>query len=152
MNLTRSMKVWIAAGITTVAVGCSDALGPPEGLAFSAATSSCGPTDGPAIAIYLASEPIEALNPSRPFVFLHVNRARDEAASGSWARMETGELVASRHTPIPEAEFATTGGIRIDVVEADNTIKGRVNVVFPSGRVAGSFRAEWTDRPGPLCG
>jgi len=151
MILSRSMKLWIAAGVATLGAGCSDTFGPPEGLPYAVATSSCGPTDGPAIAIYLAEEPIESGLPSRPFVLLHVNRSLDEAASGSWASIETGELVASRHTPIPEAEFATSGGIRIDEVEADNTIKGRVNVVFPSGQVAGEFRAEWVVSSG-VCG
>lgn len=153
MDLARSsMKVVvIAAIVTTLVVGCSDTFGPPVGLTYAAATSTCGPTDGPAIAIYLAPEPIESINPALPYVRLHVNRSLDEAAQESWARVGTDEAGAWRHTPIPEVEFATVGGIRIDEVESGNTIRGRVNVVFPSGQVVGEFRAEWFDRT-VVCG
>ena len=151
MALTRLKKLAIATSLSAMIAGCADTTGPPKGLEFAAATFTCGPTDGPAIAIYLAPEPIESLNPPLPYVRLHVNRSLDQAAGESWARVGTDEGGAWRHTPIPEVEFATVGGIRIDEVEADNTIRGRVDVDFPSGRVVGEFRAEWFDRT-VLCG
>ena len=145
MALTRLMRLGIAAGIAAATVGCSDTFAPPEGLDFAAATRSCGPADGPAVVIYLASERIESLDPSAPFVRVYVDQSLETLAGRSWLLAGVNANGAAwYYSSATEFEVATIGGMRVEKVEEDNTIVGLVDLIFPdAGRIRGEFRAVW---------
>jgi hypothetical protein len=142
---------------TAVALGLacsSDAIfQPPGGFAHAAATRFCGPTDGPAVAIYLSPVPVESLQPPTPYVRVAVWQPLERLAGGSWL-VAIGDTAAAAWYFTAPGDFAvaTSGQVTVDLVEPDTTLQGSVDLRFPSaGRVTRSFRAAWISRA-PLCG
>ncbi len=135
--------------------GCNsdDPLSPPVGFAHAAATRSCGPADGPAVAIYLAPEAIATLEPATPYIRIDVWQAAD-ALVGTWSLSATSAHgAASRfQVALGPIESATAGTVVVSAVGRDSTITGSVDLQFPSsGRVHGAFSARWIARTF-LCG
>src|SRR5258705_13403066 len=60
-----ALTILLAAG-----AACSGDGGPGPDLGFDHAlvTPACGPADGPAVAFYLASHPIDARSPAPPYI------------------------------------------------------------------------------------
>lgn len=151
----RIARPTILLTLAVSAFGCRpyNVSAPPDGLPHSAATRSCGPADGPAVAIYLASSPVQALEPSAPYVRFYMWQALNDLAGRSFALTgEAPEGSAWYHRSVSDYEVATSGQISVTSVGSDNTIEGWVDVRFATaGRVRGGFRATWI--PGqPLCG
>jgi hypothetical protein len=142
----------VAAALTLVVACASDGpLPPPEGFQHAAATRACGPADGPAVAIYLVTAPAAALVPPAPYVRINVWQSVSDVEGGSWE--VGGDAAAAAYFTAPnDFEVASDGWIRIQVVGADTTVEGSVDLTFPNaGRVAGGFRAVWISAA-PLCG
>lgn len=147
-------QVLIVAAIMSVA-GCTseDVLAPPVGFTHAAATRSCGPADGPAVALYLAADAIDTLEPATPYVRIDVWKAAD-ALVGTWSLSPTSAHgVAARYQlSLGSIESATGGTVVVTAVGRDSTITGSVDLQFPSsGRVRGGFSARWISRTF-LCG
>jgi hypothetical protein len=152
MSVARLIGSW---AIVVFPVACaSDGIpGPPAGLAHAAATSACGPADGPAVTIYLSHAPVESLEPPAPYVRIYIWQPLDRLAGRSWVVAgDEAEGSAWLHPVARDNEVATSGRVRVNVVTSDNTIEGLADLTFPSaGRVRGGFRAVWLPRT-VLCG
>ncbi|MDQ3697208.1 MAG: hypothetical protein M3373_04185 [Gemmatimonadota bacterium] len=134
--------------ILAFAVACSSdgTVGPPTGMAHAAATRECGPAGGPAVAIYLTRAPVESLEPPPPYVRIVVWHALETLEGRSWlvgGRDASGWFFSAAN----DFEFATSGRVTVNDVDADSTIHGSADLRFPNaGRVTGGFRAEWISR------
>ncbi len=143
----------IAAMLLVAGCNSDDALSPPVGFVHAAATRSCGPADGPAVAIYLAAEAIATLEPATPYVRIDVWKAAD-ALVGTWSLSPTSAHGAAARLQASHGsiESATGGTVVVSAVGGDSTITGSVDLQFPSsGRVHGAFSARWISRTF-LCG
>lgn len=136
--------------VVAFSLGCGSASGPPEGLSHAIAMNTCGPADGAATQIYLAGEPIEGLEPSSfPYVRIAIWRGVTELAGGSF-RVDTD--AAGWYVTGPTTfETASGGSVTIERVEAGYRIDGVSDLRFPSGRVLGTFSANWVQLE-LLCG
>lgn len=148
-------RALLALGLPAAAVACGGTPGEPLGPADAAtATLGCGPTDGVAVEIVVASGFQPVARPVAPYV--RVTIARTLAALGpATYRPGDGVLAAAVRQPATgDFEAAAGGAVRVDAVEADNTVRGALDLRFPSGaRVEQAFRARWVaGPPGPRCG
>lgn len=119
----------------------------------AAATRACGPTDGPAVAIYLATVPIESLAPRPPYIHITVWQSLEHLPGGSW-RIAAGGTTAAAwyYSASNDFEVATVGHLMVSAVLPDSSIQGSVDVTFPAaGRVSGALRSRWISRA-LLCG
>ena len=144
-----------SCGIVAFAVACgSDSIAePPRGLAHAVATSACGPTDGPAVWIYLTGAPVQFLEPPPPYVRIAVWQPLERLPTGSW-ELNAGDTSAAAwyFSSANDFEVGTTGRVTVEVVGADSTIRGSADLRFPRfGHVRGGFRAAWVPRA-TLCG
>lgn len=151
MSVPRLVSSWMLV----VFFGCaSDGIpGPATGLAHAAATVACGPADGPAVAIYLASAPVESLEPAAPYLRFYVWQSLERLSGRSWAVAgRESEGGAWLHSTATDYEIAIGGRVTVSSVAPDSTIEGSADVTFPSaGRIRVRFRAEWLSRA-VLCG
>ena len=150
---TARLAPTFAFVVISLACGASGIPGPPAGLPHAAARPACGPADGPAVQILLASAPVGTAGPATPYVSIYIWEGvdqlservlvvtRDNADGSVWYQLSPSESV-----------LASSGIVRITSVSADNTIEGSADLTFPRGRrVRGGFRASWI--PGTmLCG
>lgn len=129
-------------------------LEPLTALPHAAATQSCGPADGPATLIYLASTPVELLQPSVPFIQVFVPRRFTESTPGDVFVVGEDfneEASAWFHRSGVEMQSARRGEVGITALRG-NQLTGYVDLVFPDGvRMRGSFTASWHSRE-ILCG
>jgi hypothetical protein len=132
--------------VVAVAMACSSdrIVTPPRDFVFAAATRTCGPADGPAIAVYLATNPIGSLEPSTPYVRVFVPRPLDQLSGHAFPISGiNAESAAWYYASATNPELATEGYILVSSVGADNTIEGSVDLQFSSaGHIKGGFRAE----------
>jgi len=142
----------LGVALALVAACASDGpLPPPEGFQHATATRTCGPADGPAVAIYLVTAPTAALEPPAPHVRINVWQSVSDLAGGMW-EVDADSAAAVYVTAPGEFEAASDGWIRVRAVGADTVLEGSVDLSFPdAGRVAGGFRAVWISAA-PLCG
>ena len=157
MSRYRVLCAWLL-GVLPAACTSGDIPGPARslaasGLAHAAATRACGPTDGPAVAIYLASAPVESLEPAAPYLRIYVWQPLDRLAGRSWI-LAGGEPEGSAwlHSSATEYEVAARGAVTVNRVAPDGTVEGSADLTFRSaGRVRGGFRAVWVPQA-VLCG
>lgn len=138
----------------SAACNAGDGIGPPLGLAHSTASRACGPTDGPAVAVYLTPTPTTTIHPPPPYVRILVWQPVSEI-SGRWdVSADSPDGFAAYVDSPARFQPASSGTIRFGTVAADTTLVGTVDLVFTSTRrVRGSFRAVWIpSQPGALCG
>jgi hypothetical protein len=147
---------WSSLSVLVVfAMACSDGIAaPPVGYTHAAATFACGPTDGPAVAIYLSPDPITSPVPSGQYVRIYINKAVEDVGGQAWPIAGSGATAAAFVQASPSGyELATAGYVITSSVSADKTIDGTVNITFPNaGHITGGFHAEWISQAGPLCG
>jgi hypothetical protein len=130
-------------------LGCGNVSGPPEGLSHSLATNTCGPADGPATAIYLAPEPIQAVSPSYPYVRIAIWQDVTQLA-GETFRLDGA--ASALYTPgAGTFEVASGGSVTIKRVGPQTLVEGVVDLQFSFRRVLGTFSAAWVQLE-LLCG
>ena len=151
MTVTRLVAACTFA-ITSLACSGGGITGPPPGLPHAAARPGCGPADGPAIQIVLASEPVGTSEPTTPYVSIHIWESLAQLSDRVFFVAGDNSAGGASYRASPtEFELATGGRVRITSVSADNTIEGLANLTFQGGRrVRGSFRAAWIHAT-PLC-
>ena len=140
--------------IAALALACSSdgVVGPTGRFDHAAATFACGPADGPALAIYLAPDPITSLEPAGVFVRVYVSGTIDEIRGAMLPISTHSNAAAWFHTNANDNEIATSGYLMVGSGSAGGTLEGSVNLQFPSaGRVHGAFHAEWIPT-NVLCG
>lgn len=150
------MRKIILLVVTSLVVACHEnsPLEPLDALPHATATPSCGPADGPATLIYLASTPVELLQPSVPFIQVFVPRRFTESTPGEVFVVGEDfneEASAWFHRSGVEMQSARSGEVGITALRG-NQLTGYVDLVFPDGvRMRGSFAASWQPRE-ILCG
>ena len=143
MSLIRVIGFSMAAALF---LACTDngISAPPAGFTHAAATRTCGPADGPAVAIYLSPNAIESLEPTTPFVRIYVAEAVNILAGRTWSLAGSGsEGGAWFNASFAPSEVATRGLMTVSSVGSDNTVEGSVDLTFPSGHIHGGFHALW---------
>ena len=141
MPVTRMLRLSL---VVACAMACSsDAISPVfRGFAYSAATAQCGPADGPAVAIYLAPNPVGSIEPSAPFVRVYVPVQLDQLTAHVWS--VNTEAGAWFHPDASTYEMAETGYMIVSSVDSDNTVTGEVDLRFPNaGHIKTAFSAKW---------
>ena len=126
---------------------------PLSALPFAYATNSCGPTDGPVVAIYLAAQSFELQQPVAPYVQVHIPKASSELKAGD--EFQVRELFTEANAWFygsgVETSMATSGEVGVTAFSA-NTLSGYIDLEFPGGQAfRGSFMASWQPRQ-LLCG
>jgi hypothetical protein len=147
----RASPLGILALIVAAACGADGVSGPSGPLPHAAAMATCGPADGPAVAIYLAASPITDNEPQVPHVRIAIWTALDQLAGRSWAVGDAGEAHATWHAAPSNFVVAERGEIVVHSVSADNAIDASVDLIFANGRVRGRFTSTWLSLPIP-CG
>jgi hypothetical protein len=131
-----------------IACGGDTPLKPLSELPHAAAVASCGPTDGPATMIYLASTPLELPQPSAPYIQVFVPTRYAESTPGKVYVIGEDfneEASAWFNTSGVEPRQAVRGEVGVTALRA-NRLTGFVDLVFPNGvRMRGSFDASWHD-------
>jgi hypothetical protein len=152
MSLIRWMSVSMVISFS-MACGGSGISAPPVGFTYAAATRTCGPADGPAVAIYLTPDPVTSLEPATPFVRMYVAESVNALAGRTWILAGSKSAGGAWfHSAASNYEIATGGYMIVSSVSTDNTIEGKVNISFPNaGRIRGGFRAAWVPST-VLCG
>ena len=134
------------AVVVAAAIACdSDSVFEPiKHFEYSAATFQCGPTDGPATAIYLTHD-VGSIEPSAPFVRIYIPVAVEELSGRVWQLSEDSpEGAAWFHSSDASSEIAASGYMIVAAVGSDRTVQGSVYLEFPdAGRVSGAFAAGW---------
>jgi hypothetical protein len=134
--------------VTSLLVGChgKSPLEPLTALPHAVAIPYCGPADGPATLIYLASTPVELPQPAVPFVQVFVPRRFSESTPGEV--FEIGEHFDEEanawfYRSGVETKSAQRGEVGVTALRG-NQLTGYVDLVFPDGvRMRGSFTASW---------
>ena len=118
---------------------------PPVGFTHAAATFECGPADGPAVAIYLAHNPVTSQTPSTPYVRIYLAQPVTAISGRTWTLAGTVSDGNAWFQSAPSNyEVATGGYMIVNSVGSDNTIEGTVDLTFPNaGHIQGGFRAAW---------
>ena len=99
-----------------VGAACSNDGGFAPGLGFDHAfvTPACGPADGPAVAFYLASHPVDPQSPAVPYIRIAVWDAPATVAGRTWrlgGSSDTASAVLVRGTGAYDYESATAGEV-----------------------------------------
>ncbi len=148
-KLVLPMVMWAA-----VACNSRSPLEPLSALPYATAVPSCGPVDGPATLIYLASAPFELTDPSAPYIQVFVPRRFTEDARGDVFQIGdqfNEESNAWFYRSGVETQSATRGEVGITSLR-ENVLTGYVDLIFPDGvRMRGSFIASWQNRA-TFCG
>lgn len=147
MSLSRLTSLLM---VVVVAAACdSNSIEPPFGQFYATAARECiGPLSESGVAIYLGDVPVESPEPSPPYIRIVIREYMLERLSGrTWVVAGNGaEGAAWSFLTGPNPEIATSGEVTVNAVTSDNTIEGRLDLTFPSGRVAQDFRARWLPR------
>ena len=151
---------WLArlAALATIACASEPATNlssqPLPDFPFATARPDCAPWDGPAVGILLTTTADTIPSDTTPYLYVGLYDTRDrllrrtiswpaEPVTGgaSWCVGAGGDCMA-----------ADSGQVRLDSIEGDSILAGRLRLVFPGGAVLdGSFRARWRSRAA-MCG
>lgn len=148
----RSVSLGVLALMTAAGCRSDGVTGPTGPLPYAAAARTCGPADGPAVAIYLAASPITDFQPPIPYVSIAIWLPLDQLAGRSWSVGNASEAHAGWHSGPSSIVLAERGTIVINSVSAENVIDGSVDLTFPGGRVTGRFTTKQFFEPLMLCG
>jgi len=145
--------------ITTLLAGlilsCGDGgvpLEPLSELPYAVATASCGPADGPAVLIYLASMPIESLQPVAPFIQVNILRSITALDAGTVIQISESLSDANAWFRGSGVERQATGGEVGVTSRTTDTLTGYIDLRFTDGApLRGTFSATWTPRQMLCC-
>jgi len=145
------LTIILAAGVGCAADGIAP---PPIGLEHAVMTPACGPADGPAVAIYLTSSPVERVDPPAPFVRIAVWQPLDRVGGRTWQFGMGRDSAAAVLVAGPNDYNVATGGyVTLSVIDTIGTTEGSAELDFIGvGRLTGGFHAVWSSAAAPLCG
>ncbi|MFN8571336.1 MAG: hypothetical protein U0132_04715 [Gemmatimonadaceae bacterium] len=152
MNGIRVLRFIALAGVVgACGASCRSAVDGPIGLLpYASATQSCGPADGPAVAILLsANADVTSANPSYPLVRVTIWRSLSDAR-GKTVQLGGNDGFAAYARSGEDVVGASRGSITLDA--GTNAVTGTVDLAFPNrDPVRGRFTAVWLERT-ILCG
>ena len=137
--------------VLALSLGCGVFTGPAD-FSHAAATFGCGPADGLATWITLASQPIPPAGPRFPYVAIMIDEPLSALAGRTFLAGSGGTAGATYVAVLNSCEYASMGRVIIGSVDADSTIHGEVSLTFPSRQVVAAFIAPWIQPTGTLCG
>ncbi|SRR6266487_3600834 len=136
--------------VLALSLGCSVFTAPGD-FSHAVANFQCGPADGPATGITLASQPIPPAGPKFPYIAIMIDEPLS-ALAGRTFLVGSGGTAGATYIAGPNSyESASLGRVIIAGVDADNTIHGNVSLSFSSHLVIDDFNAVWIQRT-VLCG
>ncbi len=136
--------------VLALSLGCSVFTAPGD-FSHAVANFQCGPADGPATGITLASEPIPPAGPKFPYITIMIEQPL-AALAGHTFLVGSGGTAGATYIAGPNSyESAAMGRVIVASVDADNTIHGNVSLSFSSHLVIDDFTAVWIQRT-VLCG
>jgi hypothetical protein len=143
--------------ILAVGAACnSDGIPAPSiGFDHAVMTPACGPADGPAVAIYLASSPIDHVDPPTPFVRIAVWQPLDHVGGRTWRfGIGGGDSASAVLVTGPNDYNVAIGGyVTLNVIDTTSTTEGSAELEFIGvDHIAGGFHAAWSSAAAPLCG
>ena len=142
MLIRNRSATFLSFALSLVCAGC-DLLDSGPRFSYAAATNDCGPADGPAVSIYLAAVPLQALQPPTPYVRLIVWQPVGRLAGRSWS-LGAGEAAAVRAESNDATDWATSGNVIVEAVDADNTVRGSAELWFPDAtKLTVTYAAVW---------
>lgn len=143
MSVTHMLRFSMVAAV--VMACSSDSTSPTlRGFVYSAASAQCGTAGGPAVAVYLAPNPMEAIGPSAPYVRVYVPVGPSQLTAHMWPIASNAEAAAWFYPDVSTSEIAESGYMIVNSVDSDNTINGSLDLFFPSaGHIKSEFHAKW---------
>jgi hypothetical protein len=141
---------WSLAVALLLACSSDRFVGPNGQFDQALAKSVCGPADGPALTIYLASNPITpSTTPAGEFVQVFIDGMSTQLFGLMLPVSTHSSASASYHWSTNETEYATSGYVKLDAGGVGDGLDGSVDLQFPdAGRVKGEFHAEWLANTG----
>lgn len=145
MTVFRRCGLSLAAALV---LGCSSdsVVGPGGRFDNALARSTCGPADGPALAIFLAQDPIPTSGPSGEYVYVYIDLMTVPVPLlGQRLTVSPTSIVsASFRWTTTRYENATGGYVILNRGSVGNGLDGSLDLLFPkAGRVHGEFHSEW---------
>jgi hypothetical protein len=138
---------WWAFAALSLACAGEPATEPPAAFPHAAAWPECGPADGAAVTIYLATEPFTTPMPALPYVRIAVWQPARDLPGRTWTLTgdrADGDVAYCSATDL--CVSASAGTVTIQSLDADTTITGSADLIFGSRTVTGGFSAEWLPR------
>ena len=161
MNFVKgpALARWLArlAALTMIACGTepsdTPSAQPLREFPFATARPDCAPWDGPAVGILLTTTADTVPPAGAPYLYVGLYDTRDRLLRRTirWPA-EPVEGGASWCSDGDHCTPADSGIVRLDALEGDSALAGRLRLVFPGGAVLdGSFRGTWRPRAA-MCG
>ena len=153
MRLARSVRRTLSRlGMLLVAGGCQDPESPQpfSEYPFALATPSCGPADGPAMAIFLTPTEVSDVPATPPYFQFFLTRSAAELEGRTWLWPSADETASAWECTMAGGACAgsPTGAIALGHFAADSAIAVTVDLRREGGqRVRGQFTARWHSRP-----
>jgi hypothetical protein len=150
-------RIFGICALVLLSAGCSSGsiVESEVGLTHAVAAQSCGPTDGPAVSIYLTPAAVSSLEPPAPYVRINILQPLDRLTERAWTlngAAGDADGAAIYYTDGAGSEIATSGQVTVSAVDADRTLHGIADLRFPTlGRIRGEFEAGWNSRAA-MCG
>jgi hypothetical protein len=150
---------WLARLATLALMACgtepseTPSAQPLPEFPFATASPDCAPWDGPAVAILLTATADTVPPVAAPYLHVGLYDTRDRLLRRTtrWPA-ETDVGGASWCVDGDDCMAADSGIVRLEALEGDTVLPGRLRLVFPGGAVLdGSFRATWRPRLA-MCG
>ena len=150
---SRSRILLLALTTALVGTACTATPAePPAAFPFALATRECGPADGPAVTMYLASDSSRVLPPGGAYVMIYVWHGLDELEDGPWTVGGASSDGAAIYQDSSEMGIQLQGTVTVTDIEPDSTVEGAVDLRSAGAfAVRGGFRARWIPRQ-VLCG
>ena len=154
--MTTTASRWWSALLVLALVSCSyeDVSGTLAEFPFAAAMRSCGPADGPAMAIVLTRTETNDIQPAAPFVHVLLSDSPAQLVGRTfvWQNGNGGVASAIRCETNTACTTSSTARVTIGHFAADSALDVMLDLTFPNAeRVRGNASARWIPRSF-LCG
>jgi hypothetical protein len=138
----------VAAAFACESPSATPATQPLAEFPYATARPDCAPWDGPAVGIVFTVTADTAEAAATPYVYVGLYDTQDRLL-GRTIRWLAERVLGggSLCTVDGNCTAADSGVVRLDALEDDSVIPGRLRLVIPGGPVLdGTFRAVWRSR------
>ena len=142
--LLVKLAVPVASVLLLVELGCGNGTSPGADLPYVSATRSCGPADGPQTVIDFNRDPpgTRRVDPVFPYVFIVIDRSL-AGLVGTWSVSPSGPEANAVYAPNLNTRLDGVGSITVTRVAADDTVVGRMDILFGAQHAVREFTAAW---------
>lgn len=151
-----SWRVVLLPAMLLVPTGCDDPQSPRPltEYPFAVATRTCGPADGPALAIFLSAGEVTDVPAAPPYFQFYLTRSPAELEGRTWSWPSTDESINAWECTVAGAACAHSpaGVIALGRFGPDSALTLTADLRLKSGeRVRVRTTARWVSGS-PLCG